>query len=122
MKEAILNFETRSRRQHTEHINELVLRRDIVNERCLLVGNDEVTVNLNVLDALTKNIIMSNMNNTMIITVNKNANGLGAPVGQKPTKLEKLKGSINNNTIFYLGIGIGNDWLLLAMPRYERGD
>lgn len=60
----MLNFKTRSRRPHTEHINELVLRRDIVNEGCLLVGNDEVTVNFNVLDALMKNIIMSNMNNT----------------------------------------------------------
>lgn len=87
----------------------MVLRRDIVHEGCLLVGNDEVTVNFNVLDALMKNIIMSNMNNTVIITVNKNANGLGAPVGQKPTKLEKLKDSINNSAIFYLGIGMGND-------------
>ena len=109
MEEAILNFETRSRRQHTEHINELVLRRDIVNEGCLLVGNDEATVNLNVLNAFMKNIIMSNMNNTVIITMNKNANGLGAPVGQKSTKLEKLKDSINNSTIFFLGIGMGND-------------
>ena len=87
----------------------MVQRRDIVNEGRLLVGNDEATVNLNVLDAFMKKIIISNMNNTMIITMNKNANGLGAPVGQKSTKLEKLKGSINNSTIFYLGIGMGND-------------
>ena len=75
----------------------------------LLVMINEVTINLNELDVLTKNIIMSTMNNTVIITMNKNANGLGAPVGQKSTKLEKLKGSINNSTIFFLGIGMGND-------------
>jgi hypothetical protein len=37
---------------------------------------DEVTINLNVLGALKKKIIMSNVNDTTIVTVNTGTGGL----------------------------------------------
>ena len=52
---------------------------------------NEVTINLNVLDALMKNIIMSTMNNTVIITVNKNANGLRGTCWSKANKAREAQ-------------------------------
>jgi hypothetical protein len=52
---------------------------------------NEVTIDFNVLGALMKNIIMSNVNSTMIIAVNRSTGGLGSThVSQEPTKLEEF--------------------------------
>ena len=39
---------------------------------------NEVTIELNVLGALMKNIIMSNVNSTTIVAVNRSIGGLGS--------------------------------------------
>ena len=52
---------------------------------------NEVTIDFNVLGALMKNIIMGNVNSTMIVAVNRNTGGLGSThVSQEPTKLEEF--------------------------------
>ena len=52
---------------------------------------NEVTIDLNVLNALLKNIIMSNVNSTTIVVVNRSIGGLGSThVSQEPTKLEEF--------------------------------
>ena len=52
---------------------------------------NEMTIDLNVLNALMKNIIMSNVNSTTIIVVNRSTGGLGSThVNQEPTKLEEF--------------------------------
>ena len=52
---------------------------------------NEVTINLNVLGALMKNIIIGNVNSTTIVTVNRSTGGLGSThVRQEPTKLEEF--------------------------------
>ena len=48
---------------------------------------NEVTIELNVLGALMKNIIMSNVNSTTIVAVNRGTGGQGSThVSQEPTK------------------------------------
>ena len=48
---------------------------------------DEVTIDLNEFGAFMKNIIMSNENNTTVVTVNRSAGGLRSThVSQEPTK------------------------------------
>ena len=52
---------------------------------------NEVTIDLNVLGVLMKNIIMGNVNSTMIVTVNKSTGGLGSThISQEPTKPEEF--------------------------------
>jgi hypothetical protein len=48
---------------------------------------NEVTVDLNVLDAFMKNIIMSDVNSTTIVAVDRSTGDLGSThVNQEPTK------------------------------------
>ena len=42
----------------------------------LKMMTDEVTIDLNVLSALLENIIMSNVNSTTVVTVNRSVGGL----------------------------------------------
>ena len=57
----------------------------------LKMMTNEVTIDLNVLGALMKNIIMSNVNSITIVTVNRSIDGLGSTyVSQEPTKPEEF--------------------------------
>ena len=57
----------------------------------LKMMTNEVTIDLNVLGALMKNIIMGNVNSTTIVAVNRSTGGLGSThVSQEPTKLEEF--------------------------------
>ena len=57
----------------------------------LKMMTNEMTIDLNVLNALMKNIIMSNVNSTTIVVVNRSTGGLGGThVNQEPTKLEEF--------------------------------
>ena len=57
----------------------------------LKMMTNEVTIDLNVLDALLKNIIMGNVNSTTIVVVNKSTSGLRSThVSQEPTKSEEF--------------------------------
>jgi hypothetical protein len=62
-----------------------------VKSTLLKMMTNEVTIDLNVLNALMKNIIMSNVNSTTIVVVNRSTGGLGSThVSQEPTKLEEF--------------------------------
>ena len=83
---------------------------------------NEVTVNLNVLGALMKNIIMDNVNSTTIITVNRSTGGLESThVSQEPAKLEEFRDGIGESTVLSVSTGTSNNRLFLAMPRDKRG-
>ena len=52
---------------------------------------NEVTIDLNVLSALMKNIIMGNVNSNTIVAMNRSTGGLGNTyVSQEPTKPEEF--------------------------------
>jgi hypothetical protein len=52
---------------------------------------NEVTIDFNVLGALMKNIIMSNVNSTTVVTVNRSTGGLrNTHVSQESTKPEEF--------------------------------
>ena len=88
----------------------------------LKMMTNEVTIDFNVLGALMKNIIMGNVNNTMIITVNRSTGGLGSThVSQKPAKLEEFRGGIGESTVLSFNTGTSNNRLFLVTPRDKRG-
>jgi hypothetical protein len=88
----------------------------------LKMMTNEVTINLNVLDVLMKNIIMRNVNSTMVVTVNRSASGLRSiHVSQEPTKPEEFRGSINKSTVLSFSTEVSNNKLLLATPIDKRG-
>jgi hypothetical protein len=62
-----------------------------VKSTLLKMMTNEVTIDLNVLGALMKNIIMGNVNSTTIVAVNRSTGGLRSThVSQGPTKLEEF--------------------------------
>ena len=76
-----------------------------------------VAVDLNVLGAFKEDIVMSNVDNTTIITIKRSDNRLWSiHVSQKPSKPNKLAGGVSKSTILSLGTGMGNHILLLATP------
>ena len=88
----------------------------------LKMMTNEVTVDLNVLGVLMKNIIMGNVNSTMIITVNRSTSGLGSThVSQEPAKPEEFRGGIGESTVLSFSTGMSNNKLFLAMSRDKRG-
>ena len=77
----------------------------------------DVAIDLNVLGAFMEDIIMSNVDSTMIVTINRNGSGLWSiHVSQEPAKLDKLVGGVGKSTILSLDTGTGNHVLLLATP------
>ena len=78
----------------------------------------DVAIDLNVLGAFMEDIIMSNVDSTMIVTIKRSDSGLWSiHVSQKPTKPNKLTGGVRKSTKLSLSIGTGHHVLLLAMPR-----
>ena len=81
----------------------------------------DVVVDLNVLGAFMEDIIMSNVDSTMIVTVKRSGSGLWSiHVSQEPVKLDKLVGGVGKGTILSLNTGMGNHILLLVMPQDKR--
>ena len=77
----------------------------------------DVVVDLNVLGALMEDIVMSNVDSTMIITIKRSYSGLlSIHVCQEPLKPNKLIGGVSKSTILNLGTGMGNHVLLLTTP------
>ena len=75
----------------------------------------DVAIDLNVLSAFIEDIIMSNVDSTMIITIKRSGNGLWSiHISQDPSKPDKLAGGVSKSTILSLGTGKGNHVLLLA--------
>ena len=76
-----------------------------------------VAVNLNVLGVFMKDIIMSNVDSTMIVTIKKSGSGLWSiHVSHEPAKLDKLAGGVGKGMILSLSTRTGNHILLLATP------
>ena len=81
----------------------------------------DVAVNLNMFGAFTEDIIMSNVDSTMIITIKRSGSGLWSiHVSQELAKPNKLASGVDKGTILSLNTGTGNHILLLAMPRDEK--
>ena len=78
----------------------------------------DVAVDLNMLGAFMEDIIMSNVDSTMIVTIKRNGSGLWSiHVRQEP---DKLAGGASKGTVLNLSIGTGNNILLPATPRDKR--
>ena len=81
----------------------------------------DVAIDFNVLGAVMEDIIMSNVDSTMIVTIKRSGNGLWSiHVNQKPAKPDKLVGGVGKSTILSISTGTGNHILLLAMPQEKK--
>ena len=81
----------------------------------------DVVVDLNVLGAFMEDIIMRNVDSTMIVTVKRSGSKLWSiHVSQEPVKPDKLAGGVGKGTILILNTGMGNHILLFVMPRDKR--
>ena len=81
----------------------------------------DVAVDLNMLGAFVEDIIMSNVDSTMIVTIKRSGSGLRSiHVNQEPMKPNKLASGVGKGMILCLSIGTGNHILLLAAPRDKR--
>ena len=81
----------------------------------------DVAVDLNMLGAFVEDIIMINVDSTMIVTVKRSGSGLWSiHVSQEPAKSDKLASGVGKGMIFSLSTGTGNHILLFAMPRDKR--
>ena len=77
----------------------------------------DVAVDLNVLGAFMEDIIMSNVDSTTIVTIERSGSGLWSiHVSQEPTEPNKLASGVGKGTILSLSTGTGNHILLLAEP------
>ena len=77
----------------------------------------DVAVDLNMLGAFMEDIIISNVDSTMIVTIKRSGSGLQSiHVSQEPAKPNKLASGVGKGTILSLSTGTGNYILLLAMP------
>ena len=80
----------------------------------LKMMTNEVTIDLNVLDALLKNIIMGN--------VNRSTGSLRSThVSQEPTKLEEFRGGIGESMVLSFSTRTSNNKLFLVTLRDRRG-
>ena len=81
----------------------------------------DVAVDLIILSAFVEDIIMSNVDSTMIVTIKRSGSGLWSiHVSQEPTKPNKLASGVGKGTILSLSTGTGNHILLLTAPRDKR--
>ena len=106
-----------------EDISRLVSRGDgkQLEITFLEVLESDVTVDLNVLGAFMKDIIISNVDSITIVTIKRSGSRLWSiHVSQEPAKSDKLVGGVSKGMILSLNTGMGNNILLLAMPRDKR--
>ncbi|GMP43469.1 hypothetical protein CsSME_00012818 [Camellia sinensis var. sinensis] len=106
-----------------EDISRLINRRDRMEMDSTMsnVLPNKMTVNLNVLGAIMKNIIVSNLKSTVIVTKEgSSARGSNTHVSKKPTKPEKLLSSISKGTVFGFGTRTSSKRLFLTAPRNKR--
>ena len=83
---------------------------------------DKVTIDLNVLGALMKNIIMSKVNSTTVVTVKMSVDGLRSThVSQELTKSEEFRGSIGKSMVLSFSTRASNNKLFLVTPKDKRG-
>ena len=81
----------------------------------------DVAVDLNMLGAFVKDIIMSNVDSITIVIIKRSGSGLRSiHVSQEPMKPNKLTSGVSKGTILCLSTRTGNHILLLAAPRDKR--
>ena len=81
----------------------------------------DVAVDLNMLGEFVEDIIVSNVDSIMIITIKRSGSGLWSiHVSQEPAKPNKLTSGVGKGTILSLSTRTGNHILLLAAPRDKR--
>ena len=100
-----------------EDINRLVNKGDgeqlEISFLKMLVSN--VAVDLNVLGAFMEDIIISNIDSTMIVIIKRSVSGLWSiHVNQKLAKPDKLASGVGKGTILSLSTRTGNNIMLLA--------
>ena len=77
----------------------------------------DVAVDLNMLGVFMEDIIMSNIDNTTIVTIKRSGSGLWSiHVSQEPAEPNKLASGVGKDTILSLSTGTGNHLLLLTTP------
>ena len=75
----------------------------------------DVAVDLNVLGAFMEDIIMSNVDSTMIVIIKRSVSGLWSiHVNQKLAKPDKLASGVGKGMILSLSTRTGNNIMLLA--------
>ena len=81
----------------------------------------DVAVDLNVLGTFMKDIIMSNVDSTMMVIIKRSGSGSWSiHVSYEPVKPDKLTSGVGKGTILNLSTGMGNHILLLNTPRDKR--
>ena len=106
-----------------EDINRLVSKEDGKQLKIAFLEMlaSDAAIDLNVLGAFIEDIIMSNVDSTTIFTIKRSGRGLWSiHVSQEPAKPDKLVGGVSKVMILSLNTGMGNNILLLAMPRDKR--
>lgn len=76
---------------------------------------NKVIIDFDVFGTFIEDIIMSDLNGTLIVMTNNNGMTLRSThFFKKPLKLYKLLSSVSKSIIFYLGDGLGDKRLFLA--------
>lgn len=78
---------------------------------------NNIAIDFDVFGAFMKNIIMSYLNDTLIVTIENNGNFLtNTHFLKKLSKPGELLSSICKSAIFYFNIGFGDKRLFFIMP------
>jgi hypothetical protein len=81
----------------------------------------KMTINLNMLGALMENIIMRNLNSTMVVTMYDSRQRMcKTHIFQQPAKSKKFRDSINQSTVLYLSARARHNMLFLTAPGNKR--
>ncbi|GMQ05312.1 hypothetical protein CsSME_00050391 [Camellia sinensis var. sinensis] len=82
---------------------------------------NEMTINLNMFGAIMKNIIVSNLNGTLIVTIERGRiRRRNTHISKEPAKPEKFLSSISKSSVFSFGARAGSEGLFFATPSKKR--
>ena len=82
---------------------------------------NKMTINLNMFGAIMKNIIVSNLNGTLIVTVERGrSRGRNTHISKEPAKPEKNLRKISKSSVFSFGARAGSEGLFFATPSKKR--
>ena len=82
---------------------------------------DKMTIDLDVFNPFMEDIIMRNMNDTLVVTIKRSSRGCRHTyILKKPSKPKELKCGISKGTVFCFSTRAGQNGLILASPRNQR--
>ena len=102
-----------------EEVSSLISRTDGVESNSSMnnILTEGMTINLNVFGAIMENIIVSNLNNTLMVTMNRSrTKERDTHISKKPAESKKFLSSIGQCTIFSFGTRASSNRLFLAAP------